>query len=170
MICRHIVQAARHRPATPQLPRGSQTVSHGHAMVRPIVAQAGFYRPSGMLERMWSGEQTILHQQGTLAQLAESWRVMPQLLGQAVGLEQHSAPQHLLEYEGQNECGAEPSSGKSGPTRRDRLIQLVRGVARAGVYARGRLQTRRRGCQCARTVLNRCKEPDAVGSTNAAHT
>ena len=81
-------------------------------MVRPIVAQAGVYRPSGMLERMWSGEQTILHQQGTLAQLAESWRVMPQLLGQAVGLEQHSAPQHLLEYEGQNECGAEPSVGK----------------------------------------------------------
>jgi len=61
-------------------------VSHGHAMVRPIVAQAGFYRPSGMLERMWSGEQNILHQQGTLAQLAESWRVMPQLLGQAVAL------------------------------------------------------------------------------------
>ena len=56
-------------------------MSHGHAMVRPIVAQAGFYRPSGMLERMWSGEQ-----QGTLAQLAESWRVMPQLLGQAVAL------------------------------------------------------------------------------------
>ena len=55
-------------------------------MVRPIVAQAGVYRPSGMLERMWSGEQTILHQQDTLAQLAESWRVMPQLLGQAVAL------------------------------------------------------------------------------------
>ena len=30
-------------------------------------------------------------------------------------------------------------SGKYGPTRRDRLIQLVRGVARAGVYVRGRL-------------------------------